>query len=170
MLKRSPIQVIKKRIQGQGMVEFALVLPIMLFTIIGIIEFSRLIFIYIDVATAAREAARYGAAVGNNGNGSGLLYYQDCSGIRQAAERVGNLSGVTSDPGHVAIAWDINGVTSYDCETIKTVSLTGLTFGSTIDVTVSVPFQPLFFGHEILPMTVSAHAQRSFIANVYASN
>lgn len=48
------------RHRGQGLVEFALILPLLLLIIIGIIEFGRILFIYVNVSNAAREGARYG--------------------------------------------------------------------------------------------------------------
>ena len=48
-----------KRRRGQGLVEFALILPILLLVILGIIEAAFLIQGYITVQHAAREAARF---------------------------------------------------------------------------------------------------------------
>ncbi len=44
---------------GQGMVEFMLALPILLFVIFGIIEFARLTFAWMAVQNAARFGIRY---------------------------------------------------------------------------------------------------------------
>lgn len=49
----------RRRKKGQGLVEFALILPVLLMVILGIIEASWLIWSYITVQNAAREAARY---------------------------------------------------------------------------------------------------------------
>jgi Flp pilus assembly protein TadG len=46
------------------MVEFALVLPLLLVVMFGLIEVGRLLFIYSVVFTSTREAARYGSASG----------------------------------------------------------------------------------------------------------
>jgi Flp pilus assembly protein TadG len=81
-----------KKTRGQTMVEFALILPLLLMTMYGVIEFGRLLFIYITTASATREAARYAAAVGIGDNG--VPYYEDCVGIRDAAKRVGILAGI----------------------------------------------------------------------------
>jgi Flp pilus assembly protein TadG len=70
---------------AQAMVEFALVLPILLLVIYGVLEVGRLIFIYSSVVTAARSAARYGATTGLNVAG-GVPRYQDCAGMRAAAQ------------------------------------------------------------------------------------
>ena len=70
------------------MVEFALVFPILLLVIVGLIEAARLVFIYGSVVTASREAARYGSAAGLVSSDSDFLRYQDCAGITQRAEDV----------------------------------------------------------------------------------
>ncbi len=49
----------RKNNKGQGMTEFALILPLLLLLLLGIIEASRVIWAYITVQAAAREAARY---------------------------------------------------------------------------------------------------------------
>ncbi len=46
--------------RGQGLVEFALILPLLLMIIIGIFEFGRILLIYSNLFNAAREGARYG--------------------------------------------------------------------------------------------------------------
>ncbi len=51
------------RRHGQGMVEFALALPIFLLLVFGVIEAGHLLMTYSAVYSAAREGARYGAAV-----------------------------------------------------------------------------------------------------------
>ncbi|GAI52994.1 unnamed protein product, partial [marine sediment metagenome] len=68
---------------AQGLVEFALVLPLLLLLILGIIEAGRLLFIYSAVNTASREAARYGSAAGDVGGY--VAHYEDCAGIRARA-------------------------------------------------------------------------------------
>ena len=50
----------RRRELGQGMVEFALVLPALLLTIMGIADFGRLFAVYSNLFNAAREGARYG--------------------------------------------------------------------------------------------------------------
>lgn len=47
------------RKHGQGMVEFALVLPVVLLMIVGVIEFSRLMFAWIIIENSTRFGIRY---------------------------------------------------------------------------------------------------------------
>jgi len=49
----------KKRRRGQGLVEFALLLPILLLVILGIVEAALVIQGFLAVQHAAREAARF---------------------------------------------------------------------------------------------------------------
>jgi Flp pilus assembly protein TadG len=91
------------RRKAQSMVEFAMVLPILLLVLLGIIEVGRLIFFYASVFGATREAARYGTAVGDNP--SGTPYYLDTAGMRAAAVRIGFFAGVK--PSDVQIWYDL---------------------------------------------------------------
>lgn len=46
--------------KGQSLVEFALILPLLLFLIMGIIQFGLILSGYVTVSNAAREGARVG--------------------------------------------------------------------------------------------------------------
>jgi hypothetical protein len=52
--------------KGQELVEYALVLPILLLLILGIVDFSLTIFAYNSIANAAREGARRGVVPSAN--------------------------------------------------------------------------------------------------------
>ena len=58
-MKERRISHIKKKSQGQAMVEFVISLPILLFVIFGIIEFARMTFAWMAVQNAARFGIRY---------------------------------------------------------------------------------------------------------------
>src|SRR3989304_4150715 len=45
--------------RGQGLVEFAFVLPILLVVLLGILDFARVFFIYSEVSSGVREAIRF---------------------------------------------------------------------------------------------------------------
>ncbi len=78
--------------KAQGMVEFALVLPVLLLVIYGVIEIGRMMVVYTSVSSSSREAARYASAAGNSINS--VPYYLDCSGIRATARRVSVLAPI----------------------------------------------------------------------------
>jgi len=50
----------KERRIGQALTEFAIVLPVLLLVLVGIVEFGRVLFIYTNLFNAAREGVRYG--------------------------------------------------------------------------------------------------------------
>ena len=50
---------LKKNEKGQSMVEFALVIPVLLLIVIGIIEFGFMFSSYLTLTNASREAVRY---------------------------------------------------------------------------------------------------------------
>lgn len=124
--------------KAQAMVEFALVLPILLLIIIGIFEAGRLLFYYVAVNTASRDAARYGATVGTNG---GVAHYYDCATITQIAQSRGFIATINN----VTIQYDsgpqANGVNPTpfgNCAGQPT-----LPDGSRIVVTASALFTPI---------------------------
>ncbi len=120
---------------GQGLVEFALTIPIVLFIIWAIIEMGWLLFVYSSVASASREAARYGAAVDN---------FDDCTGIWDAAKRVGFAAGI--DDANILISYDNlkNGAvhTAIDggCDTLNPAEIVP---GARILVQVTATYSPL---------------------------
>ena len=86
-----------KKNKAQAMVEFALVLPLLLLLLYGILEAGRLLFIYSTVVTASRQAVRYGSATGQGLVTNTVPRYQDCAGIREAAQRVDYLNVINDD-------------------------------------------------------------------------
>lgn len=61
--------------RGQSLVEFALVLPILLILLLGIVDFGMGLRAYVTLTNATREGARF-AAVGNPAGS----YPADCTG------------------------------------------------------------------------------------------
>ncbi len=86
---RSPRQ------KAQGMVEFALAMPIILFAVLVIIEIAYIVITFNSVVMASREASRYAAGMSTSqAAGTPLSHWQDCQGIRSAAERIAQFLGV----------------------------------------------------------------------------
>jgi hypothetical protein len=91
---------------AQGMVEFALILPVLLLLILGVIEMGRLLAIYSGISSAARQAARYGSVGGDSDPAQANVqeYYLDCSGIRAVAKQASPLLPLTDDD--ISVGWD----------------------------------------------------------------
>ncbi len=148
-----------QRDAAQGVVEFALVLPVFLLLIYGVIEFGRLLFFYSAITSSSREAARYGAAVGQNGGG--IPYYRDCTGIIAAAKRVGSIAGIQD--GDVTIQYDGGPFTSpyASCSSTATVDL-----GDRIVVKVQTNFQPILPLVNLPPIPINSTTARTIIRSV----
>ncbi|HEY8686844.1 MAG TPA: TadE/TadG family type IV pilus assembly protein [Chloroflexota bacterium] len=101
----------KKRLcgdSGQSLIEFALALPLLLFLILGLFDFGRGIFYWLDATHVANEGARLAAVAGPSQTScSGLATYiqQRTSGQLQSGN--GSASGVQS-PSTVSISFPSN--------------------------------------------------------------
>jgi Flp pilus assembly protein TadG len=161
---------------AQGMVEFALVLPILLLLILGIFAFGHMFFVYSSVVSASREAARWGAAVGQASEGEAPLpRYQDCASIRAAAVRVGAFAGVDAtefDPDNdtdsgVNIAFDAGpGTAEFDSCPEGGVGPAGVEVGDRIVVTVRVNYTPIVPFVNLPSFPIEATTGRTIIINL----
>lgn len=80
---------------GATLIEFAIVVPLLLLLLFGILEFGRVISEFTTMRTAAREGARFATTVENT---SGAPNYRDCSGIIDAVHAkavIGTVETVT---------------------------------------------------------------------------
>lgn len=125
---------------GQSMVELALLTPILLLLVIGVVEMGRYTYLSVVLGNAARAGADYGA--------QGLAYSVDTAGIQAAATIDFNDNGETSglSVSSTAICGCDNG------GTITTAGCTGGTAGTCgaghwvvmVQVTASATFNALF--------------------------
>ena len=149
----------KRHRKGQGLVEFALVMPIFLTLIMGIVEFSRLMIIYTGAATASREAARYGASVGLSP--SGIEHYRDCAGIRDTAKRISGLAPIQD--GDITIQYDnpSTGFFEASCPPSK------FELGDRIVVQVNLSFDPIVPLINVPPIPISSETKRTVLRDIY---
>ena len=153
LTKRKDKQKRKMREKAQGMVEFALVIPLLLMLMYGVIEFGRVILVFSSVFTASREGARYGSVAGN---------YTDCAGIRNAAIRTGTFAGVQS--GQISINYDHGpGTSTYSsCN-----SSLDPDSGDRIIVSVNVPFQPFLLPYVgLFNFNIQSTSRRTILGDI----
>jgi Flp pilus assembly protein TadG len=118
---------------GQGLVEFALTLPLLILILVGVLDLGRLSFAAITVTNAAREGARYGAA---------NPCYSACTTIQARAKN--EAYGSIIDPAQLNVSTTL---TSATCA-----------LGNPITVTVTYNFQPIttqIFGGGAIPLRSS---------------
>lgn len=149
--------------------EFALAIPIFLMMTMGIIEGGRLLFIYAGVASASREAARYGVAVGDND--SGVMRFRDCAGMRAAAERIGFFAGINEADIKITYSLtDIHGVeTTVTCN-YPTNSIDRTIFpskGDRITVEVKARYDPVVPLVNFSGFWITSKDTRTILKDVY---
>ena len=102
----------KDLILGQGLLEFALVLPIMVLILIGLIDLGRAFFVVITLENSAREGSRYGS-----------LYPSDLAGAKAAAVSEANGSGLKLTASNVT-AQCIDAGADGKCDSLKPITVT----------------------------------------------
>ena len=176
--------------KGQGIVEFALTLPIFLILMYGIFEFGRLIFIYSSVLNASREAARYAAASDavQEVYSSTDVFYKDCTGIRNRAQQVSSIVDLsatdavqisylifphpTTVPIYMDCPADVNQPCRIDECSVLVSSGYGLKLGDRVEVTVTSLFNPIIPINSVIPVLnvanipVSSTTTRSLVTGI----
>ena len=152
----------RDKTRAQGMVEFALILPILLLLLVGIIEFGYFFFIYNMVNTATREAVRYGAAAGNSA--VGVPYYQDCDGIREVAKRIGAYAGIAD--GDIDIGYDDGPDDAVDWGGSYTACPATNVLGGRIVIRVMVNYQPIIAHLGFPPIPIEVGSARTIVEEV----
>lgn len=145
-----------ERTPGQAMTEFALILPLLLLLIFGVMELGRLLVIYSSVHAASREAGRYAAAAGEVS--AGVPYYLDATGIQNAAKRVAILVGIKS----VTITYDHGPGTS----TFTPAMAGDVSLRDRVNVLVTADYKPMLGLTPLKPFTISAKSSRTIIKEV----
>jgi Flp pilus assembly protein TadG len=155
---------------GQGMVEFALILPLLLMLMLGVIEFGRMLTIYNGVSNASREAARYGSVVGDsNATQAGTQYhFLDCAGMRAAARRTAVLT--TLSDSDIVIEYersnDSGGFDSLGACVQDTQPGASIQNGYRVVVTVSTTYAPIVPLVPIPSNTFTFTAARTIFPNI----
>jgi Flp pilus assembly protein TadG len=126
--------------RGQGLVEFALILPVLILIFMGVFDFGRAIYAYNSVSNAAREGARVGIV--DQGTGAGGAY----NAAIEAANQATALGLNPTDPNQVQVTFP----TSTQCPTLEV--------GCPIRVRVQYQFSAItpIIGRIIGPITVGS--------------
>ena len=180
----------KNKPAAQAMAEFALVLPILLLIVYGLLEAGRLLFIFATVNTASRQAVRYGSAIGlvdtNNDGTLDTPRYQDCNGILAAANGVAFITSFTdvnitydrgldtsSDPPNpipitqpLTINPDPETASTNTCSLVAALSQDPIQNGDRISVYVSAFFSPVIPFVPLDPIEIKSAASRTIVGEI----
>lgn len=141
---------------GATLVEFAIVVPLLLVLLFGIVEFGRVIGEFTTIRTAAREGARFATTVES---ASGTPNYRDCSGIIDAVNSKVVLGTIES----VSITWTAPGYTHTctDADPTNDPSQTEVVSGTTVEVLVTSTFDSVVPIMEIFLDGISLNTTQS---------
>ena len=151
--------------RGATVVEFAIVVPLLLVLVFGIIDFARYFSVASSVNTASRESARYGSSVGDSPNA--VPRFTDCDEIIAAGVGFGVVTDITA--ANYSITYDRGPATAV----FQTCPAGGpnpdaaaFLPSDRIIVTVSREFQFItpFLGSVFGPVTVTSTDRRSFLS------
>jgi len=128
-----------RRSTGQALVEFAIVVPLFVLLLAGIIDFGLGLYSYMTIITSAREGGRLAVTACSTG---------PCTAVVKA--RVASVSGNMVTTANVTMSCyadtDTTFATPYNCDTAP------VPFGDAVRVTVSYTYRmiwPLTFGTQI---------------------
>ena len=152
-------------VKAQAIVEFAIVLPILLMVIIGILEVGRYILIYSSATNASRNAVRYASVIGYDDNG--LTKYNYCDGIRNIARKsifLVNPSTVTVQINY----FDKAGTAKGQCDLWNTSpaavkSSIVVNTEDRVKVVVTVPYKPMVSLIPIKQRTITSASTRTYL-------
>jgi hypothetical protein len=155
---------VKVRRSGQGLVEFALVLPILLLIFVGIVESARMFLIYASLTTASREASRYGASVG--ASSAGVPRFLDCAGMRDAARNLAIMSELRDSDIEIEFDHGDPSQPLAKCDSNPAENLIEL--GDRVVVTVHATYAPIVPLVPIPPIQLSSSTARTILKDIEA--
>jgi len=133
----------RRSVRGQGLVEFALILPVLILMFMGIVDFGRLIYAYNSVSNAAREGVRLGIV--DQGTGAAGAY----KAAIEAANQATALGLSPTDPNQVLVTFPDPG----NCPTLDV--------GCPVRVRVQYQFTAItpIIGRIVGPITVGSTSE-----------
>jgi Flp pilus assembly protein TadG len=114
--------------KGQSLVEFALVLPILIMLLFGIVDFGRAFHAYLTIDQAGREAARAASIGKDSATVRGIAKNQGTSiGLTEGEVNVSTDSRTPGTDITITITYTYNLITPLLGPLIKTIPLTDIT-------------------------------------------
>ena len=154
-----------RRGNGQSLVEFALVIPIIVLLIAAFVEIGRAVFAYNTIANAAREGARVAAV-------NQLEDITDCDASRPVEDPfephwsirgcvlvAAKTLGITTD--NITIDYDTPPDTTLTCDPVLHIGCIA-TITVTYDYSVSTPFVNMLIGGFTMSQTSDMPVERVF--------
>jgi hypothetical protein len=139
----------RRRQRGQGLTEFAMIVPLMFILAIAVGDFGRLFNAALATESAAREAADYGAFLGSNAWQSGdspwtandiEMRLRACSALSGQGDFENTAGTCTGNP---TVSWRLEGPNGVSPPSVDCATLVGLVAPCRVHVTVAFTFHPI---------------------------
>jgi Flp pilus assembly protein TadG len=151
---------------AQGLVEFALVIPLFVALVIAVTDFTLLVAVQTSMATGTRNASRYGATSGSNS--AGVRHYNDCQGIREMVEKATLFASPT-----VEIRYDPDGpgnAPSYEyCQEGMGSDDIDVSMGGRVTVDSATNYSPIaqYFVRTMPDLSLESSSSHSLLIDIY---
>lgn len=163
--KRNPKEKRTRGHEGQAILEFAIVLPILMLVLVGVLEVGRYMFIYSAATNASRNASRYASAVGRADNG--LTKFNYCEGIKQTALNSAYL--VDRNTIGVTISYDdgqgnqIGECNLWNASQVDPDVAGVVGTGDRVEVTVTIQYSPMVSLVPLEPQLITSSSARTIL-------
>jgi len=114
-LKRSILR--PRRSRGQALVEFALVIPLLLLLIFGLIDLGRAVYVNNSLSEAAREGARWGSVQARSATNTTRQDIADYTVGRLTSVPGASANAICIRPGTVVLPCSFNNILRVEVET-----------------------------------------------------
>lgn len=111
-----------KKNSGQGLVEFALILPILLLLVLGALDLGRAFFVKVVLENSAREGAYY--MVYNTSDGIKTVSGVTFASAKAAVQKEAGTSGLTIPLANISVKCMVGVVQNDNCPSGSTVIVT----------------------------------------------
>lgn len=98
--------------KGQSLVEFALILPVLVVLLLGVVDFGRVFHTYLTIDHAGREAAR-AASIGKSGLEAEQVAVASASSINLTLDHVVVNKGESGSDAEVIISYPFSFMTPF---------------------------------------------------------
>ncbi len=153
-----------KRSRGQGLLEFALVMPILLLLLFGIFDFSRVLVTYAMASNSLRSGLRQAAVLGYD---ESQAQFADCEHMRDIIRQTFFVAAPT-----IAIQYEKSATGSIIPCTGSSINSNLLTNGDLLQISVSTNIQLLtpFLSNAIPNLQINMRGQRTIVNFIELTN
>jgi len=148
----------RQKERGQALVEFILVTPILVFMMLGIFDFGRVLFTYAQVSSSLRDGLRFAEVLGTGGTDP----YLNCTAMRDAVDNVWFadvtdadiiITYLKNEPDLTPVVPNNTPVVANDCEATGNITADQINDGDLLHIKIDIVVEFIVFPSADLPLT-----------------